>query len=100
MSKYVQVKVFRDIPKDETEYRQVIKTIPEMIRKLHEANDYMLTYLTDDEIVEGAVYVAPYGKQTRIVVVQSEADPDEIKSDINYRHLIKKIGDTSDFTNR
>lgn len=91
MQKYVQVKVFKDTPRSEEEYKMMMETIPDIIKKLHETNDYFLTYLTDDEIVKGDVYVAPYGKQSRIVVVEREADESDIKPEINYRPLTRKI---------
>ena len=91
MQKYVQVKVFKDVPRTEPEYVTMMETIPTLIKQLHEKNDYYLTYLIDDEIVEGDVYIAPYGKSTRIVVVDRETDPSEIKPEITYRPLTRKI---------
>ena len=91
MQKYVQVRVFKDVPRSEEEYKMMIETIPDMIKKVYDANDYILTYLIDDEIVKGDVYVAPYGKQSRIVVVEREADESDIKQEINYRPLTRKI---------
>lgn len=91
MSKYVQVRVFKDVPRSEEEYFNLMDTIPDMIRKLYENNDYFLTYLIDEEIVKGDVFVAPYGKQTRVVVIEREAELEEISEDINYRPLIKRI---------
>ena len=91
MQRYVQVKVFKDTPRSEEEYKLMMETIPDIIKKLYETNDYFLTYLTDDEIIKGDVYVAPYGKQSRIVVVEREAEESEIKSEINYRPLTRKI---------
>lgn len=91
MTKYVTVRVFKDIPKNEKEYHESMEMIPTMIKKLYETNDYFLTYLTDDEIVKGDVYVAPYGKRQKIVVVECETDQSEIKEDINYRQLLYKI---------
>ena len=74
MQKYVQVRVFKDVPRSEEEYKMMMETIPDMIKKVYDANDYILTYLIDDEIVKGDVYVAPYGKP-----------------EINYRPLTRKI---------
>lgn len=91
MQKYVQVRVFKDVPRSEDEYKMMMETIPDMIKKVYEANDYILTYLIDDEIVKGDVYIAPYGKQSRIVVVEREADESDIKPEINYRPLTRKI---------
>lgn len=91
MQKYVQVRVFKDVPRSEEEYKMMMETIPDMIKKVYDANDYILTYLIDDEIVKGDVYVAPYGKQSRIVVVEREADESDIKPEINYRLLTRKI---------
>lgn len=91
MQKYVQVRVFKDVPRSEEEYKMMMETIPGMIKKVYDANDYILTYLIDDEIVKGDVYVAPYGKQSRIVVVEKEADESDIKPEINYRPLTRKI---------
>ena len=91
MQKYVQVRVFKDVPRSEEEYKMMMETIPDMIKKVYDANDYILTYLIDDEIVKGDVYVAPYGKQSRIVVVEREADESDIKPEINYRSLTRKI---------
>lgn len=91
MQKYVQVRVFKDVPRSEEEYKMMMETIPDMIKKVYDANDDILTYLIDDEIVKGDVYVAPYGKQSRIVVVEREADESDIKPEINYRPLTRKI---------
>lgn len=91
MQKYVQVRVFKDVPRSEEEYKMMMETIPDMIKKVYEANDYILTYLIDDEIVKGDVYIAPYGKQSRIVVVEREADESDIRPEINYRPLTRKI---------
>lgn len=91
IQKYVQVRVFKDVPRSEEEYKMMMETIPDMIKKVYDANDYILTYLIDDEIVKGDVYVAPYGKQSRIVVVEREADESDIKPEINYRPLTLKI---------
>lgn len=91
MQRYVQVRVFKDVPRSEEEYKMMMETIPDMIKKVYDANDYILTYLIDDEIVKGDVYVAPYGKQSRIVVVEREADESDIKPEINYRPLTRKI---------
>lgn len=91
MQKYAQVRVFKDVPRSEEEYKMMMETIPDMIKKVYDANDYILTYLIDDEIVKGDVYVAPYGKQSRIVVVEREADESDIKPEINYRPLTHKI---------
>lgn len=91
MQKYVQVRVFKDVPRSEEEYKMMMETIPDMIKKVYDANDYILTYLIEDEIVKGDVYVAPYGKQSRIVVVEREADESDINPEINYRPLTRKI---------
>lgn len=91
MQKYVQVRVFKDVPRSEEEYKMMMETIPDMIKKVYEANDDILAYLIDDEIVKGDVYVAPYGKQSRIVVVEREADESDIRPEINYRPLTRKI---------
>lgn len=91
MQKYVQVRVFKDVPRSEEEYKMMMETIPDMIKKVYDANDYILTYLIDDKIVKGDVYIAPYGKQSRIVVVEREADESDIKPEINYRPLTRKI---------
>lgn len=88
--KYVQCKVFRDMPLNEAEFLGMQENLPAVLQAIHNANDYVLTYLAEDDAQFGEVWVAPYGKSTRIVVVQDETD--DIKEDINYRELIKKIG--------
>lgn len=88
--KYVQCKVFRDMPLNEAEFLGMQENLPAVLQAMHNANDYVLTYLAEDDAQFGDVYVAPYGKSTRIVVVQDETD--DIREDINYRELIKKIG--------
>lgn len=88
--KYVQCKVFKDMPLNEAEFLGMQENLPAVLQAVHNANDYVLTYLANDDAQFGEVWVAPYGKSTRIVVVQDETD--EIKEDINYRELIKKIG--------
>lgn len=88
--KYVQCKVFKDMPLNEAEFLGMQENLPAVLQAMHNANDYVLTYLADDDAQFGDVWVAPYGKSTRIVVVQDETD--DIKEDINYRELIKKIG--------
>lgn len=94
--KYVNVKVFRDMPKDEKEYSQMKELMPNMLKKLYETCNYTLTYLIEDEIVAGDVYIAPYGKRSKIVVIECEADASTIKSDINYRPLLRKIDNLFD----
>lgn len=88
--KYVQCKVFRDMPLNEAEFLGMQENLPAVLQAMHNANDYVLTYLAGDDAQFGEVWVAPYGKSTRIVVVQDETD--DIREDINYRELIKKIG--------
>ena len=88
--KYVQCKVFKDMPLNEAEFLGMQENLPAVLQAMHNANDYVLTYLANDDAQFGDVWVAPYGKSTRIVVVQDETD--DIKEDINYRELIKKIG--------
>ena len=88
--KYVNCKVFKDMPLNEAEFLGMQENLPAVLQAMHNANDYVLTYLANDDAQFGEVWVAPYGKSTRIVVVQNETD--EIKEDINYRELIKKIG--------
>ena len=88
--KYVQCKVFRDMPLNEAEFLGMQENLPAVLQAMHNANDYVLTYLANDDAQFGDVWVAPYGKSTRIVVVQDETD--DIREDINYRELIKKIG--------
>lgn len=88
--KYVQCKVFRDMPLNEAEFLGMQENLPAVLQAMHNANDYVLTYLANDDAQFGEVWVAPYGKSTRIVVVQDETD--DIREDINYRELIKKIG--------
>lgn len=88
--KYVQCKVFRDMPLNEAEFLGMQENLPAVLQAMHNANDYVLTYLAEDDAQFGEVWVAPYGKSTRIVVVQDETD--DIREDINYRELIKKIG--------
>lgn len=88
--KYVQCKVFRDMPLNEAEFLGMQENLPAVLQAMHNANDYVLTYLANDDAQFGDVWVAPYGKSTRIVVVQEETD--DIREDINYRELIKKIG--------
>ena len=88
--KYVQCRVFRDMPLNEAEFLGMQENLPAVLQAMHDANDYVLTYLAEDDAQFGDVWVAPYGKSTRIVVVQDETD--DIREDINYRELIKKIG--------
>ena len=88
--KYVQCRVFRDMPLNEAEFLGMQENLPAVLQAMHNANDYVLTYLAEDDAQFGDVWVAPYGKSTRIVVVQDETD--DIREDINYRELIKKIG--------
>lgn len=88
--KYVQCKVFKDMPLNEAEFLGMQENLPAVLQAMHNANDYVLTYLANDDAQFGEVWVAPYGKSTRIVVVQDETD--DIREDINYRELIKKIG--------
>lgn len=88
--KYVQCKVFKDMPLNEAEFLGMQENLPAVLQAVHNANDYVLTYLANNDAQFGEVWVAPYGKSTRIVVVQDETD--DIKEDINYRELIKKIG--------
>lgn len=88
--KYVQCKVFKDMPLNEAEFLGMQENLPAVLQAMHNANDYVLTYLAEDDAQFGDVWVAPYGKSTRIVVVQDETD--DIREDINYRELIKKIG--------
>lgn len=88
--KYVQCKVFKDMPLNEAEFLGMQENLPAVLQAMYNANDYVLTYLAEDDAQFGDVWVAPYGKSTRIVVVQDETD--DIKEDINYRELIKKIG--------
>ena len=88
--KYVQCKVFRDMPLNEAEFLGMQENLPAVLQAMHNANDYVLTYLAEDDAQFGDVWVASYGKSTRIVVVQDETD--DIREDINYRELIKKIG--------
>ena len=88
--KYVNCKVFKDMPLNEAEFLGMQENLPAVLQAMHNANDYVLTYLAEDDAQFGEVWVTPYGKSTRIVVVQDETD--EIKEDINYRELIKKIG--------
>lgn len=88
--KYVQCKVFKDMPLNEAEFLGMQENLPAVLQAMHNANDYVLTYLAEDDAQFGDVWVASYGKSTRIVVVQDETD--DIREDINYRELIKKIG--------
>lgn len=88
--KYVHCKVFKDMPLNEAEFLGIQENLPAVLQAMHNANDYVLTYLANDDAQFGDVWVAPYGKSTRIVVVQEETD--DIREDINYRELIKKIG--------
>lgn len=88
--KYVHCKVFKDMPLNEAEFLGMQENLPTVLQAMHNANDYVLTYLANDDAQFGDVWVAPYGKSTRIVVVQEETD--DIREDINYRELIKKIG--------
>lgn len=88
--KYVHCKVFKDMPLNEAEFLGMQENLPAVLQAMHNSNDYVLTYLANDDAQFGEVWVAPYGKSTRIVVVQEETD--DIREDINYRELIKKIG--------
>lgn len=88
--KYVHCKVFKDMPLNEAEFLGMQENLPAVLQAMHNSNDYVLTYLANDDAQFGDVWVAPYGKSTRIVVVQEETD--DIREDINYRELIKKIG--------
>ena len=88
--KYVNCKVFKDMLLNEAEFLGMQENLPAVLQAMYNANDYVLTYLAEDDAQFGEVWVAPYGKSTRIVVVQDETD--DIREDINYRELIKKIG--------
>ena len=88
--KYVQCKVFKDMPLNEAEFLGMQENLPAVLQAMYNANDYVLTYLAEDDAQFGDVWVAPCDKSTRIVVVQDETD--DIREDINYRELIKKIG--------
>lgn len=87
--KYMTCKVFREVPKNEEEYLNMRDTIPAVLTALHEMNEYRLTYLAEDNVEAGEVWVAPYGKRTCIVV--TEAVTDEISEEITYRPLTRKI---------
>lgn len=87
--KYMTCKVFREVPKNEEEYLNMRDTILAVLKALHEMNEYRLTYLADDNVEAGEVWVAPYGKRTCIVVTEEVTT--EISEDITYRPLTRKI---------
>lgn len=87
--KYTICKVFREVPKNEEEYLNMRDTIPAVLKALHEMNEYRLTYLAEDNVEAGEVWVAPYGKRTCIVVTEEVTT--EISEDITYRPLTRKI---------
>lgn len=87
--KYMICKVFREVPKNEEEYLNMRDTIPAVLKALHEMNEYRLTYLAEDNVEAGEVWVAPYGKRTCIVVTEEVTT--EISEDITYRPLTRKI---------
>lgn len=91
--KYIQCKVFKDIPASEQEYFDMKANIPQILSMLIESNDYFLTYLAEDDVQPGEIWIAPYGKRTKIVVAGDVTD--DIKDDIAYRELIKKIDHVS-----
>lgn len=87
--KYMTCKVFREVPKNEEKYLNMRDTIPAVLKALYEVNDYRLTYLAEDNVEAGEVWVAPYGKRTCIVVTEEVTT--EISEDITYRPLTRKI---------
>lgn len=87
--KYMTCKVFREVPKNEEEYLNMRDTIPAVLKALHEMNEYRLTYLAEDNVEAGEVWVAPCGKRTCIVVTEEVTT--EISEDITYRPLTRKI---------
>lgn len=87
--KYMTCKVFKEVPKNEEEYLNMRDTIPAVLKALHEMNEYRLTYLAEDNVEAGEVWVAPYGKRTCIVVTEEVTT--EISEDITYRPLTRKI---------
>lgn len=87
--KYMTCKVFREVPKNEEEYLNMRDTIHAVLKALHEMNEYRLTYLAEDNVEAGEVWVAPYGKRTCIVVTEEVTT--EISEDITYRPLTRKI---------
>lgn len=87
--KYMTCKVFREVPKNEEEYLNMRDTIPAVLKALHEMNEYRLSYLAEDNVEAGEVWVAPYGKRTCIVVTEEVTT--EISEDITYRPLTHKI---------
>lgn len=87
--KYMTCKVFREVPKNEEEYLNMRDTIPAVLKALNEMNEYRLTYLAEDNVEAGEVWVAPYGKRTCIVATEEVTT--EISEDITYRPLTRKI---------
>ena len=59
--KCIQCKVFKDIPASEQEYFDMKTNIPQILSMLIESNDYVLTYLAEDDVQPGEIWVAPYG---------------------------------------
>lgn len=87
--KYIQCKVMRDAPATEQDYLIMDETVPKVLAALIESTDYLLTYIAEDDVEAGEVWVAPYGKGPRIVVT-TDVTP-ELSDSINYRKLLKRV---------
>lgn len=87
--KYIQCKVMRDAPATEQDYLIMDETVPKVLAALVDSTDYLLTYIAEDDVEAGEVWVAPYGKGTRIVVT-TDVTP-ELSDSINYRKLLKRV---------
>ena len=97
MTRYVKVKVFRDTLASEKEYLMMSELMPSLILKMSDMTEPRNVYIAEDDAKEGDVYVAPWGKRSKIVVVSHEVPESETTPEtINYRPLTKKINNLKD----
>lgn len=88
--KYIQCKVMRDVPATEQDYLIMDETVPKVLAALIDSTDYLLTYIAEDDVEAGEVWVAPYGKKSTRIVVTTDVTP-ELSDSINYRKLLKRV---------
>ena len=94
---YVKVKVFKDTPATEEEYLSMAELIPTILIKMCNVTEPTNVYIAEEDFKDGDVFVAPWGKRSKIVVVSHEVPASETTPDtINYRPLTKKIGSIHD----
>ena len=79
----------RNVPATEQDYLVMDQSVPKVLAALIDSTDYLLTYIAEDDVEAGEVWVAPYGKSTRIVVT-TDVTP-ELSDSINYRKLLKRV---------